>query len=162
MLGPPVAPVEAVHAKGIGVAAEEARQALLRGDIESLDAALAELKPTGAHPELVERLAGLLALNRGAKDEGLRTLRQAVDSESRPPFKTRAHLAYAIALASAGRSESALLEALTALARAREMLDKAGEAATARFLSQLSSSTGHAVAASVWEHVVELATAPAG
>ena len=141
--------------------AEQARQALLRGDIESLDTALAELKPTGAHPELVERLGGLLALNRGEKDEGLRMLRQATETETRPRFKTRAHLAYAIALASAGRSESALLEALTSLALARDTQDRTGEAATARFLSQLSTVTGHTVAASVWEHVVELASASA-
>jgi hypothetical protein len=143
---------------GSGDTADQARQALLRGDIEALDTSLSELQTSGENPALVERLTGLLALDRGAKDEALRTLRQAAENEMRPGFKTRARLAHAIALASNGRSESALLEALTALAAARETDDHAGEAAIARFLSQLSLATGHSVAASVWQHVVELAS----
>lgn len=152
-----VEPDELKRAASVGSAADQARQALVRGDMESLDAALAELTTTGANPGLAKRLAGLIALDRGAKDEGLRTLRQAADAESRPGFKTRAQLAYAIALASAGRSESALLEALMALGLAREMQDRAGEVACARFLAQLSKATGHAVAASVWERIAALA-----
>ncbi len=141
-------------------AADLARQALIRGDIEMLDLALAQLKPTGAHPALVERLAGLLALNRGAMHEGLRTLRQAAESESRPAVKTRARLAYAIAMASAARPETALLEALTALSLARASEDRPGEQASARFLAQLSFTTGHPEAARAWEHVAGLAGAP--
>lgn len=148
---------EATRAATAGSAADQARQALVRGDMESLDAALAELTTTGANPGLAKRLAGLMALDRGAKDEGLRTLRQAADAESRPGFKTRSQLAYAIALASAGRSESALLEALMALGLARGMQDRAGEVACARFLAQLSKATGHAVAANVWERIAALA-----
>lgn len=141
-------------------AADLARQALIQGDIDLLDDALAQLKPTGAHPALVERLAGLLALNRGATHEGLRTLRLAADSESRPGFRTRARLAYAVALASSARPETALLEGLTALSSARAATDRKGEQACARFLSQLSLATGHMEAASAWEHVAELAGAP--
>jgi hypothetical protein len=149
--GPPVT-MEAAQA------ADLARQALIQGDIELLDHALAQLKPTGAHPALVERLAGLLALNRGAKHEGLRTLRQAAESESRPAVRTRARLAYAIALASAERPETALLEALSALSLARASEDKQGEQACARLLSQLSSATGHVEAASAWEHIAAIAS----
>lgn len=138
-------------------AADQARHALVRGDMESLDAALAQLTTTGANPGLAKRLAGLIALDRGAKDEGLRTLRQAAEAEQRPGFKTRAQLAYAIALASAGRPESALLEGLMALGLARGMQDRAGEVACARFLAQLSKATGHAVASSVWERIAALA-----
>ncbi len=141
-------------------AADLARQALMQGDIDALDSALAQLKPTGAHPALVERLAGLLALNRGAMHDGLRTLRQAAESEARPAVRTRARLAYAIGLASAARPETALLEGLTALSSARALEDRPGEQACARFLSQLSLSTGHPEAASAWEHVAELAGAP--
>lgn len=152
-----VEPDELKRAASAKTAADQARLALVAGDMESLDAALAELTTTGQNPGLAKRLAGLLALDRGAKDEGLRTLRQAADAEQRPEFKTRALLAYAIALASAGRSETALLEALTALGLARGMQDRAGETACARFLAQLSKATGHAVAASVWEKIAALA-----
>ncbi|MFO0616909.1 MAG: hypothetical protein U0414_30220 [Polyangiaceae bacterium] len=148
---------QAASASTAATAADQARQALVRGDVESLDAALAELTTTGANPGLAKRLAGLIALDRGAKDDGLRMLRQAAEAEQRPEFKTRAQLAYAIALASAGRPESALLEALTALGLARTMQDRAGEVACARFLAQLSKATGHAVAASVWERIAALA-----
>jgi hypothetical protein len=159
-------PEEELSQSGAFVAAQAvstadlARQALLQGDIDALDSALAELKPSGTHPALVERLAGLLALNRGAMHEGLRTLRAAADAETRPAVRTRARLAYAIGLASAGRPETALLEGLTALASARSLVDRPGEQACARFLSQLSASTGHPEAASAWEHVAELAGAP--
>lgn len=145
------------HAVSVTTAADQARLALVRGDMQSLDAALAELTTTGANPGLAKRLAGLLALDRGAKDEGLRTLRQAAEAEQRPEFKTRAQLAYAIALASAGRPESALLEGLVALGLARGMHDRTGETACASFLAQLSKATGHAVAASVWEQIAALA-----
>ena len=140
--------------------ADQARQALIRGDIDMLDAALAQLKPTGTHPALVERLAGLLALDRGAKHEGLRTLRQAAESEARPAVKTRARLAFAIALATAGRPENALLEGLSALSLARAGEDRRGEVAVARFLSQLSGATGHPEAAGAWERVADNVGSP--
>jgi hypothetical protein len=74
--------------------------------------------------------------------------------------KTRARLAYAIAMASAARPETALLEALTALSLARASEDRPGEQASARFLAQLSFTTGHPEAARAWEHVAGLAGAP--
>lgn len=137
---------------------ESARQALKRGDVPALDNALAELRSSGEHPTLVERLQGFVSLTRGAKDDALRTLRKAADSEERLTLRARARLAYAVALATAGRPESALLEGLRALATARETDDKTGEVACARFLSQVSQAAGHANAASRWEQAAELAS----
>lgn len=131
-----------------------ARQALVRGDIESLDKALENLKPTGAHSGVVERLQGILAVTRGEKLEGLRKLRLAADGETRPEMKTRARLAYAVALGAAGRAEPALLEGLLALASAREVDDHQGAKACARFLSQLSIAAGHKNAAEKWQALV--------
>lgn len=137
---------------------ESARQALKRGDVHALDSALAELRSSGEHPTLVERLQGFVSLTRGAKDDALRTLRKAAETEERLTLRARARLAYAVALATAGRPESALLEGLRALATARETDDRTGEVACARFLSQVSQAAGHANAASRWEQAAELAS----
>lgn len=134
---------------------ELAREALARTDATSLDMALAELGLTDQHAEVVERLAGVLAMTRGAKEEGLRVLRRAAEAEQAEDRRARSVLAYAIGVAAAGRSEDALLEALSALAIARSQGDAGGEKACARFLAQLSQNTGHPEAASAWEHVAQ-------
>jgi len=132
---------------------EMAREAMVKADAVPLDDIVAALKLTVDNAEVVERLAGVLAMTRGAKEEGLRLLRRGAETEKRPEQRARAVLAYAIGVAAAGRHEDSLLEALTALASTRALSDKSGEKACARFLSRLSSATGHPEAASAWEHV---------
>jgi hypothetical protein len=130
--------------------AELARQALLQGNMAALDLLLEKLRVTGEHGELVERMAGLVALRRGATAEGLRRLRDAAESVKEPAQQARSRLAYGVALAAAGRTEGALLEALGALSRARAGGDAAGERACALFLARLSAGAGHGAAASAW------------
>jgi thioredoxin-like negative regulator of GroEL len=65
----------------------------------------------------------------------------------------RAALALGVALAAANRLEEALLEALDALARAREYEDARGEQACLRFLSQLAATVGHHDVAEAWATV---------
>ena len=130
--------------------AELARQALLQGNMAALDLLLEKLRVTGEHAELVERMAGLVALRRGATAEGLRRLRDAAESVKEPAQQARSRLAYGVALAAAGRTEGALLEALEALSRARAGGDAVGARACALFLARLSAGAGHASAATAW------------
>ncbi|WP_437623547.1 hypothetical protein [Sorangium sp. So ce1151] len=137
--------------------AELARQALVQGDLRTLERLVGELRRTGEHADLVERMSGLVSLGRGAKDDALRRFRIAAEVEASPAQRARALLAYGVALAAAGRTEGALLEGLSALARAREAEDRRGEQACARFLAQLAAATGHEDAARAWTQVARLA-----
>ncbi|XXX77945.1 hypothetical protein WMF30_04125 [Sorangium sp. So ce134] len=139
--------------------AELAKQALVQGELRTLERLVEELRRTGEHPELVERMSGLISLGRGAKDEALRRFRSAAEAEASPAQRARALLAYGVALAAAGRTEGALLEALSALARAREAEDRRGEQACAQFLARLAAATGHEEAARTWAQVARLAGA---
>jgi hypothetical protein len=130
--------------------AELAKRALLQGDIAAVERLTSQLREMGEHHELVERMTGLVALRRGATAEALRRLRDAAEAVREPSQQARARLAYGVALATAGRSESALLEALEALARARAASDAQGERACALFLARLSAAAGHPDAASAW------------
>jgi hypothetical protein len=130
--------------------AELAKRALIQGDIAAVERLISQLRETGEHHELVERMTGLVALRRGATAEALRRLRDAAEVVREPSQQARACLAYGVALATAGRSESALLEALSALARARAASDAQGERACALFLARLSAAAGHPDAASAW------------
>jgi hypothetical protein len=94
-----------------------------------------------------------VALRRGATADALRRLRAATLAAKEPAARARARLAYGVALAGAGRAESALLEALEALARAREAGDAHGEHACALFLARLSAASGHPDAAGVWARI---------
>lgn len=134
---------------------ELARSALSRADSVPLDTAVSELNLSAGNREVVERLAGVLAMTRGASEEGLRVLRRAAESEQNDDRRARAILAYSIGVASAGRHEEALLEALNALAITRRTSDVSGERACARVLGQLAFANGHADAASAWAHVGE-------
>lgn len=138
---------------------ETAKRALLQGDIGALEGLIAELRESGEHANLVERMSGFVALRRGATADALRRLRAAAEAAMEPGRRARARLAYGVALAGAGRAESALLEALEALARAREAGDAHGEHACALFLARLSSRSGHADAASVWAMIAAKAEA---
>lgn len=139
--------------------AELASQALVQGDLRSLERLVGELRRTGERVDLVERMSGLIALGRGAKDDALRRLRIAAEAEAEPARRARALLAHGVALAAAGRAEGALLEALSALARAREADDRRGEQACARFLARLAAATGHEEAARTWARVARVAGA---
>ncbi|HTN83178.1 MAG TPA: hypothetical protein VL242_05825 [Sorangium sp.] len=139
--------------------AELAKQALVQGDLRTLERLVGELRRTGEHADLVERMSGLVSLGRGAKDDALRRFRSAAEVEASPAQRARALLAYGVALAAAGRTEGALLEGLSALARAREAEDRRGEQACARFLAQLAAATGHEDAARAWAQVARLAGA---
>ncbi|XXY45493.1 hypothetical protein WME91_36370 [Sorangium sp. So ce269] len=139
--------------------AELAKQALVQGDLRTLERLVGELRRTGEHADLVERMSGLVSLGRGAKDDALRRFRIAAEAEASPAQRARALLAYGVALAAAGRTEGALLEGLSALARAREAEDRRGEQACARFLAQLAAATGHEDAARAWAQVARLAGA---
>ena len=72
----------------------------------------------------------------------------------------RALLAYGVALAASGRTDAALLAALGALARAREVADRQGEHVCARFLARLSAAAGYERAARTWATVAEEVPAP--
>lgn len=139
--------------------AELAKQALLQGDLATLEQLITQLRLTGEYGDLVERMSGFVALGRGAKAEALRKLRAAADIEQPPAQRARALLAYGVALAATGSTENALLEALSALARAREAGDQHGEEACARFLARLSSATGNSEAAAQWADVVKRVSA---
>ena len=138
---------------------ELAKRALLQGDVDALERLITELRETGEHADLVERMSGFVALRRGATADALRRLRGATEALSEPAQRARACLAYGVALASAGRTDSALLEALEALARAREAADPHGEHACALFLARLSAAAGHPDAASVWAMIAARAEA---
>jgi hypothetical protein len=138
---------------------EMAKRALLQGDVGALERLILELHDSGEHADLVERMSGFVALRRGATADALRRLRAATEAVKEPAKRARARLAYGVALASTGRTESALLEALEALARAREAGDPHGEHACALFLARLSSAAGHADAASVWAMIAAKAEA---
>lgn len=143
--------------------AERAKRALVQGDLATLERLITELRMSGDHADLVERMSGFVALGRGAKAEALRKLRAAADVDQPPVQRARALLAYGVALAATGEPEAALLEALDALSRAREVGDRLGEEACARFLARLSSAAGHPDAAAAWADVVKhVSAAPRG
>ena len=135
--------------------AELARQALLQGNMAALDLLLEKLRVTGEHEDLAERMAGLVALRRGATAEALQRLRDATESVKDPAQQARARLAYAVALSASGRTEGALLEALEALSRARAAGDAPGARACALFLARLSAGAGHGASASVWVKIAQ-------
>jgi hypothetical protein len=151
--------VEAASVPAPDTVVETAKRALLQGDVASLERLIEELRDSDEHGDLVERLSGFVALRRGATADALRRLRAATEAARGPAQKARARLAYGVALAGAGRAEAALLEALEALARAREARDRHGEHACALFLARLSAASGHADAAGVWARVAAQAEA---
>src|SRR5262249_31100862 len=118
-----------------------------------------ELKTHG-EGDLADRMAGFVAWNRGAKADALRKLRVAADAETRPAHRVRALLAYGVALAASGRTGAALLAALGAIARAREVADRQGEHVCARFLARLSAAAGYERAARTWAAIADEVSAP--
>jgi hypothetical protein len=112
----------------------------------------AQLRDETRNEPLAQRLEAMACLRSGNVGEALRLLRSAkarareLDSEER----CRSALAFGVALLAAGRNADALLEALEALARAREGGDPQGERACARFLAQLTEQAGHHECARTW------------
>ena len=106
------------------------------------------------------RLDAISALSKGAVAQALRVLREGVAAANQgpPAARSRALLAHAIGLAIAGRPTEALLEALGALARAREGAEPKGEQACARFLERLATAAGHPEAALQWQKVEQACT----
>ena len=137
--------------------AGQAAAALRRGDLVAVSDLAAQLRNGTSNEPLAERLEAMACLRRGETGEALRLLRSAksrargLDAEER----CRAALAFGVALGSAGRHVEALLEALEALARAREVGDAQGERACARFIAQLTEQAGHHEYARAWRALAE-------
>ncbi len=136
----------------VRAAADLVVDAIRRGDLAAFETHVEELRAGGASHNLIARLTGLAALGRGATLDALRTLRTAADA-AEPTTRTRAALAYAVALGAAGRNDEALLAALGALGAARTNDDRFGERACARFLAQLSAAGGFTDASLSWDRV---------
>jgi hypothetical protein len=88
-------------------------------------------------------MQAIVRLTRGDVGEALRVLRSArseLDASAPATERCQASLALGVALAVAGRPDDALLEALDALARARESADDKGAHACIAFLSKLYAS----------------------
>lgn len=129
---------------------EAVREALLAGDVPTLEAVLAELRAGGHRPQMVERLSALAALGGQGRSDALRRLAAGAAVVRDAGEHARAQLAYAVGLASAGHSSESLLEALGALASARRAHDALGEQACLRFLARISAASGHPRAATTW------------
>jgi hypothetical protein len=113
------------------------------------------LRPVGDRNGVAARLHAIASLAKGATPEALAALREGVEAaENAPPAaRSRALLAYGIALAVAGRHAEAMFAALDALARAREGGEPQGARACARFLARLAGAAGHGEAAREWQRV---------
>ncbi len=129
-----------------------AKQALIEGDLGTLDQVLLNLRVTGEHDALVERMGAFRALSKGNHADAFRKLQAAEEITGRD---IRLRLSYGIALASVGAVDGALLETLEALAQARQERDERGEQACARFLAYLSAAMGQPREASVWTRVAQ-------
>ena len=111
-----------------------------------------ELRTDHDNSLAADRLEAMAELSRGETARALRLLRQVKDRAIAADASTRsrAALALGVALASAGRTSEALLEALEALARARECQDATGARACAHFLAQINEQAGQEAAAGHW------------
>lgn len=127
-------------------------EALRKGDAASVERLAQGLRVDETKSGLAERLQAMADLARGDTGDAIRRLRDGVTEAKRTQSRDqcRALLALAVGLASANRKEEALLEALDALARARESKDERGEHACLRFLAQLVGSAGHVDLAGEW------------
>ena len=125
---------------------ELTRRALVAGNSQSLQRLSEGLRATGEHDALADRMRAMARLSRGQIDESLRALRQSRTAAEGEPAGVRcqASLALAFALQTAGLPDEALLEALDALARAREGSDSRAQAACLAFLAKLFARVGAA------------------
>ncbi len=126
---------------------ELAKEALLGADTQSLEQWAEGLLASGEHGRFAERMQAIVRLSRGDVGEALRALRIAraeLDARASPAERCQTSLALGVALAVAGRPDEALLEALDALARAREQNDDKGAHACLAFLSKLYATVDRA------------------
>jgi hypothetical protein len=130
------------------------RDALRAGDVEAIDTWMRSEVPTGVRERMGPRIQAILALAHGEQGQALNSLREACKPQPglTPIEQSRNHLAYAIALAQTQRTLEALVEALEALARAREARDSVGEKACLVFLQKLYAGVGHGEAGELWTH----------
>jgi hypothetical protein len=122
---------------------ELAKEALLDQDARSLQRWTEGLLATGERGRFAERMQAIARLTRGDVGDALRvlrTVRAELDPASDAAERCQASLALGVALAAAGRPDEALLEALDALARAREIGDEKGSLACLAFLAKLYAS----------------------
>lgn len=110
----------------------------------------AEQEPVRAR--LAQRVRALAELHQGNRADAVRVLRVACEQARNMTAveQSRSRLAFALGLASAGRSLEALLEGLEALSRAREAGDRLAERACVAFLRQLYEEQGQQSAAA-WQ-----------
>ncbi len=123
-----------------------AKAALLARGCGGIDRWTEGLRAAGDHDGLAERIEAVARLGRGQVGEALRSLRGLRERSGASPLAARAQasLALGVGLAAANRPEEALLEALDALARAREGGDARAGAACLAFLSKLYARLGRA------------------
>jgi hypothetical protein len=151
------------HKLGLG-AATEALLAFAESDVSELgpikpvlriDSWIETLRASGLRDGAATRLEAIAELSAGRTQRAVARLHEAVHKteHAAPAMRSRAWLAYGIALAVAGRATEALLAGLEALAGARESGEPYGEQACARFLARLAQGVGHPDAAHVWEGV---------
>ena len=115
--------------------AEQLRAALQANQQDQLERLLSS---AGVGDVLAERVRAIARLRRGETGEALRGLRRVRHGpEVGAGTRSQSALALAIAYAAASRFEEALLEGLTALARAREAGHPRGEHACLTFLGRL-------------------------
>jgi hypothetical protein len=136
--------------------------ALRRNDVEALLSFADHLRTEARDSDLPARLEGMASLARGDVLHGLLHLRQAARDADHNSAATAgaARLALAVGLLKAGRSEDAMLEALSALARARRAEDERGMHACVRLLRQLALSSGFADLAERWHEQAPSASTP--
>lgn len=133
----------------------EAVQALRKGDVDAVERMAEKVRLSDKGSPLAERLSAMANLARGETGDAIRRLRQAAEEARQIGSRERCRtsLALGVALAASGRYEEALLEALDALARARETEDTKGEHACLLFLAQLSATAGHPAEAAAWANL---------
>jgi hypothetical protein len=117
-----------------------AKSALLEGDVEGIERFTEGLRAAGEHDRYANRMEAIGHLARGQVGEALRSLRALHETPEAPSsMRARAQsaLALGVGLAAANRPDEALLEALDALARAREGRDARAAGACLAFLAKL-------------------------
>jgi hypothetical protein len=131
------------------------RAALLSDDDDAFLAWKREVSENESRSRLIERVRAMAALRRDDPTEAVRALRVACEQAQGlgPIERCRSHLAYAVGLARIGRPLDSLVEALEALARAREARDASGEKASVLFLFKLYEQSGHERAAQAWARI---------
>ncbi|MBX3201044.1 MAG: hypothetical protein KF894_23085 [Labilithrix sp.] len=135
---PPSAPGSQI-ARRLGELAEEA---LLAADHAALERWVDAPRAAGECPAFTERMRAMARLGRGDIGDALRVLRRSRAELDPTDHRRRcqASLALGVALSGAGRPEEALLEAMDALARARQIADERGAKACLAFLAKLYTS----------------------